>query len=92
LGATGFYVLLAFGGEIFDGGIFGLPPANCVIDFFIQALAYLLLENLVELLIRQTAMHHGSASGRDGNDASAHSLGLGALALVFVSRRASSRE
>jgi ABC-2 type transport system permease protein len=56
LGATGFYVLLGFGGEIFDGGVFGLPPANCVVEFFIQALGYLLLGNLVGLLIRQTAI------------------------------------
>jgi ABC-2 type transport system permease protein len=54
--ATLFYLLLAFGGEIVDGGGLGLPPAGCVIGFFVQALGYLFLGNLVGLLIRQTAL------------------------------------
>jgi hypothetical protein len=55
LGATAFYIILAFGGETFDGG-FGLPPVGCVVGFFVQALGYLFLGNLVGLLIRQTAL------------------------------------
>jgi ABC-2 type transport system permease protein len=54
--ATLFYLLLAFGGEILDGAGLGLPPAGCVIGFFVQALGYLFLGNLVGLLIRQTAL------------------------------------
>jgi ABC-2 type transport system permease protein len=56
LGATLFYILLGFGGEMMDGGGLGLPPVNCVAGFFIQALGYLFLGNLVGLLIRQTAL------------------------------------
>jgi hypothetical protein len=55
LGATAFYIVLAFGGETFDGS-FGLPPVGCVVGFFVQALGYLFLGNLVGLLIRQTAL------------------------------------
>jgi ABC-2 type transport system permease protein len=54
--ATLFYLLLAFGGEILDGRGLGLPPVSCVVCFFVQALGYLLLGNLVGLLIRQTAL------------------------------------
>jgi hypothetical protein len=53
--ATGFYLLLAFVCEILDGGL-GLPPVACVACFYLQALGYLLLGNLVGLLIRQTAL------------------------------------
>lgn len=56
LAATGFYILLAFGGEILDGGGLGLPPVGCVLRFFLQALGYLCLGNLVGLVIRQTAL------------------------------------
>jgi len=55
LAATGFYIVLAFGGEILDGEGPGLPPAGCLLCFFIQALGYLFLGNLVGLVIRQTA-------------------------------------
>jgi len=55
LGATGFYILLAFGGETLDGGL-GLPPIGCVVGFFVQAMGFLFLGNLVGLLIRQTAL------------------------------------
>jgi ABC-2 type transport system permease protein len=54
--ATLFYLLLAFGGELLDGAGLGLPPASCVFGFFLQALGYLFLGNLVGLLIRQTAL------------------------------------
>jgi len=54
--ATLVYLLLAFGGEIADGQGPGLPPANCVSGFFVQALGYLFLGNLFGLLIRQTAL------------------------------------
>jgi len=54
--ATVFYLLLGFGGEIVDGTGLNLPPAGSVICFFIQAMGYLFLGNLVGLLIRQTAM------------------------------------
>jgi ABC-2 type transport system permease protein len=52
--ATGFYILLALGGEAVDGG--GLPVAGCVAGFFLQALGYVLLGTLVGLVIRQTAL------------------------------------
>jgi len=55
LAATGFYILLAVAGEILGGGL-GLPPAECILCFYLQALGYLLLGNLVGLLIRQTAL------------------------------------
>jgi ABC-2 type transport system permease protein len=55
LAATVFYLVLAFVGEILDGGL-GLPPAACVFCFYLQALGYLLLGNLIGLLIRQTAL------------------------------------
>jgi hypothetical protein len=54
LGATIFYLLVGFGGELADGG--GLPPVDCVVRFYLQALGYLLLGSLVGLLIRQTAL------------------------------------
>jgi len=56
LAATGFYIFLGFGGEVLDGGGLGLPPVGCVVCFFLQALGYLLLGNLVGLVIRQTAL------------------------------------
>jgi hypothetical protein len=56
LAATLVYLVLAFGGEIIDGLGLGLPPGGCLIGFFVQALGYLLLGNLVGLLIRQTAL------------------------------------
>ena len=56
LAATAFYIVLAFAGEILDGAGPGLPPAGCVLCFYVQALGYLLLGNLVGLLIRQTAL------------------------------------
>lgn len=54
LAATGFYILVAFGGEFLDGG--GLPLPGCVVRFFLQALGYLFLGILAGLLIRQTAL------------------------------------
>jgi ABC-2 type transport system permease protein len=54
--ATLYYVLLAFGGEVLDGAGPGLPPAGCVVAFFVQALGYLFLGNLIGLLVRQTAL------------------------------------
>ena len=56
LAATVFYILLALAGEMLSGGILGLPPAECVLCFYLQALGYLLLGSLVGLLIRQTAL------------------------------------
>lgn len=56
LAATAFYFLLVFGLEILDGAGPGLPPVNCLIGFFLQALGYLCLGNLAGLFIRQTAM------------------------------------
>jgi len=56
LAATAFYIVLGFGGEILDGAGFGIPPIGCVIYFFIQALGYLSLGNVVGLVIRQTAL------------------------------------
>jgi ABC-2 type transport system permease protein len=55
LAATLFYVVLALGGEILDGNL-GLPPMAGIACFWLQALGYLCLGNLVGLLIRQTAM------------------------------------
>jgi len=55
LGATLFYIVLTFIGEMLDGN-FGVPPAGDVACFGLQALGYLCLGNLVGLLIRQTAM------------------------------------
>lgn len=55
LAATGFYILLVFAGEVLDG-VLGLPPVRCVMGFFLQAMGYLFLGNLVGLMIRQTAM------------------------------------
>jgi hypothetical protein len=54
LAATGFYVLLAAGGEVLDGG--GLPIMSCVLNFFLQALGYLCFGTLAGLVIRQTAL------------------------------------
>jgi hypothetical protein len=56
LAATGFYLVLGFGGELVDGGGLGLPPAASVLCFFIQATGYLFFGSLVGLLIRQTAL------------------------------------
>jgi hypothetical protein len=56
LAAMGFYILLAFAGEILSGGGLGLPPAGSVLCFYLQALGYLLLGSLLGLLIRQTAL------------------------------------
>jgi len=56
LAATGFYLVLGFGGEIMDGAGVGLPPVECVLGFFLQALSYLMLGILAGLIIRQTAL------------------------------------
>ncbi len=56
LAATGFYLVLGFGGEVLDGSGFGLPPVASVVCFFIQATGYLFLGSLVGLVIRQTAL------------------------------------
>jgi ABC-type transport system involved in multi-copper enzyme maturation permease subunit len=56
LGATVFYLLLGFGGEIVDGAGFGLPPVGCLLSFWLQALGYLLLGTLAGAWIRQTAV------------------------------------
>ncbi len=56
LAATGIYMILAWGGEVMDGSGLGLPPAGCVLGFFLQALGYLLLGVLAGLVIRQTAL------------------------------------
>jgi hypothetical protein len=55
-GAAGLYILLGLAAEIVIGAGTGLPPADCVLHFFLQALGYLLLGNLVGFLIRQTAL------------------------------------
>ena len=56
LAASVFYVLLGGVSEILSGTMLGAPPAGCLAAFFLQALGYLLLGNLVGLLIRQTAL------------------------------------
>jgi hypothetical protein len=56
LAATGFYILLGLGGEVFNGAGLGLPPVGGVIRFFMQAVGYLFLGSLVGLVIRQTAL------------------------------------
>lgn len=56
MAATGFYLLLGFGGEVLNQGSLGLPPVVCVLSFFLQALGYLCLGNLMGLVIRQTAL------------------------------------
>jgi hypothetical protein len=53
---TGFYIFLAFGGEVMDGKGIGLPLAGSVLCFFLQALGYLLLGTLAGVLIRQAAL------------------------------------
>jgi len=54
--ATVFYLLLGFLGELQDGKSLLPPPVESIAGFFLQALGFLLLGNLVGLLIRQTAL------------------------------------
>lgn len=56
LAVTLFYMLVAFAGELIDGIGLELPPVHCVVGFFVQALGYLCLGNLVGFVIRQTAL------------------------------------
>jgi hypothetical protein len=56
LAATGFYLLVGWCWEAYDGVGHSLPPAESTLDYFLQALGYLLLGNLAGLLIRQTAL------------------------------------
>jgi hypothetical protein len=56
LAATGFYLLLGLCWEARDGVGLSIPPSECILDYFLQALGYLLLGTLVGLLIRQTAL------------------------------------
>ena len=56
LAATGFYLLLGMAWQILDGTGMGLPPADCVLRFFLQALGYLCLGTLLGFVVRQTAL------------------------------------
>jgi len=56
LAVSGFALLVGLVSEVLTGSMLGAPPAGCALSFFLQALGYLLLGNLVGLLIRQTAL------------------------------------
>ena len=56
LAATGFFVGLGLIAESLNGQGAGLPPAGCVVRFFLQALGYLMLGHAVGILVRKSAL------------------------------------